>query len=828
MKPKFYIYLLLSVVLLAVGPTLIHAGEDPFYQSYGVSGAFRYGVPWGGGSVDITGYSGPGGDVVIPAVIAGYPVTGVGWSAFQNDTSLTKITIPDSVNSIFIGAFAGCTSLRSITIPDSVNSINSYAFERCTSLTSIRIPNRVSGIADGTFARCTSIKSITIPDSVTRIAEFAFDGCTSLTSVFFRGSPPSSDWESSIFSGADNVTVYYLPGTTGWGSWYANRPTALWIPVTVGAITLTPAHNMLQATESMTVEVILPEGANDSEPVTVQVVNQAPDVISLTGAVDNMLTLQYAVGGPLVQPVTVTGIADGEARLSASASGFIDGTSTLLVLPPTALFQTVYQDDFDTDSSAGWTVSQSSADTAAVFAYDYSADGIPSAPNSVGGTTSGLKLTANMADGAAAGLSASPNGQSFTGNYVLSFDLWMNANGPFPLGGTGSTEYNSAAVGLTASGLVWSGSAPAGVAWFSVSGEGGSSRDYRAWAGPTEQVGGPAYFAGSQNASDAHYTAVFPGGQEAPLAQQTAYAQQSGGLGVGTIGFAWREVVVEKIDRKVTWFIDGLPIASLSADGDGASVEGNIAVGYYDPFPSLSDNEALSFSVVDNVKVEAIPEPPAIARQPGHWVLKEGGPGRIDLAVSGQPTPQIQWYHDGTPVPEGNNPYLEFPTVTWDLEGRYWMVANNALGEVTSDAIVVLVSNVEPMRFPVWEWTSEGGAVTVEMAPTPFGPWVEGGLLPAGTTSGLYVETDLAEPTRFYRLQGDANARFTATGRIPGWWYPEAEGAVHVIEYAWSGNGWGNWVELTELTLPASPHLFLDTEAFDHPGAVYRSTPKAP
>jgi hypothetical protein len=27
-----------------------------------------------------------------------------------------------------------------------------------------------------------------------------------------------------------NVTVYYLPGTMGWGPWFANRPTALWLP----------------------------------------------------------------------------------------------------------------------------------------------------------------------------------------------------------------------------------------------------------------------------------------------------------------------------------------------------------------------------------------------------------------------------------------------------------------------------------------------------------------------------------------------------------------------------------------------------------------------
>jgi len=31
-----------------------------------------------------------------------------------------------------------------------------------------------------------------------------------------------------VFKGADKVTVYYLPGTTGWGPTFGDRPTALW------------------------------------------------------------------------------------------------------------------------------------------------------------------------------------------------------------------------------------------------------------------------------------------------------------------------------------------------------------------------------------------------------------------------------------------------------------------------------------------------------------------------------------------------------------------------------------------------------------------------
>jgi len=48
----------------------------------------------------ITGYSGPGGAVVIPSSVNGYPVRLVEPYAFYSRTSLTSVTIPDSVTTI--------------------------------------------------------------------------------------------------------------------------------------------------------------------------------------------------------------------------------------------------------------------------------------------------------------------------------------------------------------------------------------------------------------------------------------------------------------------------------------------------------------------------------------------------------------------------------------------------------------------------------------------------------------------------------------------------------------------------------------------------------
>ena len=63
------------------------------------------------------------GALVIPATYDGKPVTSIGSWAFWKCTSLTSVTIPDSVTSIGDTAFYDCSSLADVTIPDSVTNI---------------------------------------------------------------------------------------------------------------------------------------------------------------------------------------------------------------------------------------------------------------------------------------------------------------------------------------------------------------------------------------------------------------------------------------------------------------------------------------------------------------------------------------------------------------------------------------------------------------------------------------------------------------------------------------------------------------------------------
>ena len=245
-------------------------------------------------SITITNYSGPGGDVTIPDRIPdttnGLPVTSIGDGAFYWCTRLCSVTIPDSVTSIGDNAFSRCTSLTNLTIgnnvttigvaafssctsltaitvdalnrfyssvdgvlfnksqttliqypggivgaytiPNSVTSIGNSAFSYCTNLTSVTIPDSVTSIGDYAFQLCSSLTSVTIPDSVTSIGDCAFGWCPTMTAIYFQGNAPTLGG-SSVFAGDDQATVYYLPGTTGWGPTFGSRPTVALIPPTI-------------------------------------------------------------------------------------------------------------------------------------------------------------------------------------------------------------------------------------------------------------------------------------------------------------------------------------------------------------------------------------------------------------------------------------------------------------------------------------------------------------------------------------------------------------------------------------------------------------------
>ena len=148
------------------------------------------------------------GSIIIPEKVTyesvEYSVTSIGKLAFQMNSALTSITIPNSVTSIGKQAFYLCTGLTSVSIPNSVTSISEKAFEACSGLTSVNIPNSLKRIEKGTFAGCKNLTSITIPNSVTSIGKEAFESCSGLTSLTIPNSVTSID--SQAFKGCSGLT----------------------------------------------------------------------------------------------------------------------------------------------------------------------------------------------------------------------------------------------------------------------------------------------------------------------------------------------------------------------------------------------------------------------------------------------------------------------------------------------------------------------------------------------------------------------------------------------------------------------------------------------
>ena len=143
-------------------------------------GNYSYSVS--GGEATITGFSGSG-DITVPSVINGYPVTEIGKYAFHHCNSLTGIIIPDCVRTIADYSFTNCPSLKSVTIGNGVTDIGFEAFMTCPKLETLRFGNGLKRIGEVAFCGCGLLKEIVFPDSLEVIGGGSFTECSALKTV---------------------------------------------------------------------------------------------------------------------------------------------------------------------------------------------------------------------------------------------------------------------------------------------------------------------------------------------------------------------------------------------------------------------------------------------------------------------------------------------------------------------------------------------------------------------------------------------------------------------------------------------------------------------
>jgi len=281
----------------------------------------------------------------------------------------------------------------------------------------------------------------------------------------------------------------------------------------------------------------------------------------------------------------------------------------LLLSAPEARAQAVLiEDNFETDTSADYTIATSDAANGSVtFAFDYIAAGIPLAPNSAPGDTKGLKIAVNTNLGVVNSQTAFNNTPINEDKYKMTVDVFMAFQGATAttiygqpgVGGDGTT-FNAIFTPISGSG-----------SFMAFTGDGGSASDYRwylasANGGPTTvPAADPSYLGHGSNNTDPFYQGLFPS-PPATIA--------------GSPGNVWTTVTID-VDNtagRIQYFMtDTAGVSQLVFDNspDPLSptpftglLQGLVSLGAHDAFTSVSP--ASVYVVFDNLKV--VPEPSAI------------------------------------------------------------------------------------------------------------------------------------------------------------------------------------------------------------------------
>lgn len=225
-------------IMLMITPVLqSNAFASTYVDTNSVTWTFT--VNGDGTTATITACSQTSGDITIPSTIDGYTVTNIESGSISNifgpndNTTITAVTLPDSLIKIGNYAFYSCKGLTSIEIPNSVISIGSgalfycegltnliipYGVNRmdngalrgCSGLTTISIPSSMTDIGSNVLMDCKNLVSITIPDSVTSLGSSAIRGCSKLRSATIGTGVTAIDY--NMFNGDVALTSVYFRG----------------------------------------------------------------------------------------------------------------------------------------------------------------------------------------------------------------------------------------------------------------------------------------------------------------------------------------------------------------------------------------------------------------------------------------------------------------------------------------------------------------------------------------------------------------------------------------------------------------------------------------
>ena len=651
-------------------------------------------------TVAITGYSGAGGAITIPAMINGIMVTSIAASAFWANTTLTSVTIPASVTSIHDQAFLDCNGLTAVyfqgnapglganvfayvnatvrflpgttgwaatfadlttalwvpftctnntdnatvtltgytglggdvIIPGAMNGlpvtcIGANAFKKCVPLlngtTDLPIQSPpVASITANAFSNCTPLTSITIPASVTSIHDQAFLDCWGLTAVYFQGSAPGLG--TNVFTGDDLAAVYYLrvPGTTGWSgndggsTMYGGLPIAIWKPFTC----TTNADNA-----TVTLTGYTGSGGTVTIPGTL---NGLPVTrIGTNAFTSNVFFSALQITNVLI-PNTVTNLGDRAFQMCSNLMGvYFQGNAP-------SLGANVF-----------------SGDKLATAYYLPATTNWPAVPGTFGGLPTALWLTVS--------------GGTDGGGYSNLQQVTITANNPTPTNGLMAPLVQ--------------------------------------WTGTTQYVANVHAANTTVNlpAQPVALTAMFA---VAPVitAQPASLAAISGGNATFSV------TAFGPAPLAYQWFfnnssISGAMAASQTLTGVTTNIVGSYTVVISNIYGSVTSSVA--FLTVD--------VPPSITTQPVSQVVALGGTVSLSVAPDGTAPFVYQWLKDGRMLLGATNSALTLTSADVTNSGVYYVVVTNAYGLSISRPASVTVGTPQLLAWGNNQHSQLGDGTTV-------------------------------------------------------------------------------------------------------------------
>ena len=154
-------------------------------------------------------------DIVIPEEINGQTIESISKKAFQQNSNIESIIIPNTVTSIGNYAFNECSAIKQICLGNGLTDIGEHAFDSCVNLLEISLPYGISVLRESTFTYCVSLREVYIPNSVTNIEAMVFYMCNSLTDIYYNGT--LEEWNAISKNdnwnvGIEGYTVHCIDG----------------------------------------------------------------------------------------------------------------------------------------------------------------------------------------------------------------------------------------------------------------------------------------------------------------------------------------------------------------------------------------------------------------------------------------------------------------------------------------------------------------------------------------------------------------------------------------------------------------------------------------